>query len=191
MKKINKKIIAVCSVIFLIFIVIFGVFCSGSSIFSDAFKNQPETQSEILELQYKITKKDKVLKNLCNSLQMVSNGNQSNEHLEKLVSYSEMYLKNDDVFDCSLYGQYIMALSKLSEHEALKVESKNFLVKCSSEKDFQILYISLLAIKEEGSQKDKDYVKTFAKEIIDGSYLNANSEEKYKELESKYMNLAE
>ena len=41
------------------------------------------------------------------------------------------------------------------------------------------------------SSIDKVYVKTFAKEIIDGSYLNANSEEKYKELESKYMNLAE
>ncbi len=191
MKKTNKKIIAICSIIFLMFIAIFGVFCSGSTIFSDMFKNQPETQSKILEVQYKITKKDKVLERLCSSLQMVSNENQSDEHLEKLVLYSELYLKDDDVVDCSLYGQYLMALSKLSKHEKLRVESKNFLYKCVSEEDFNILYLSLYAIKEQGSQQDKDYVKIFSREILDGPYLNANSEEKYNELKKKYTNLAE
>lgn len=168
-----------------------GMFCSGSSVFSDMYKNQPETQSKILEVQYKITKKDKVLKSLCSSLQMVSNENQNNEHLEKFVLYSGIYLKdNDNVSYCSLYCQYLMALSKLSEYEKLKIESKNFLDKYTSESDFKILYVALYGIKEEGSQQDKDYVKNFATEILDGSYLNANSEE-YTELQAMYLELTE
>lgn len=191
MKKINKKMLIVCSIMFLIFIAILGLFCSGNSIFSDMFENQPESQSKILEVQYKITKKDSVLKNLCSSLQMVGNENESNEYFEKFVFYSEMYLKGNGNFDRNLYGQYLIALSKLSEHEKLEVESKNFLDKCVSEKDFQILYFSLSIIKEQGAQQDKDYVKNFAKEILDGSYLSANSEEEYNELKNKYINLAE
>ena len=122
---------------------------------------------------------------------MVSNENQNNEHLEKFVLYSEIYLKdNDDVSYCSLYCQYLMALSKLSEYDKLKIESKNFLDKYTSESDFKILYVALYGIKEEGSQQDKDYVKNFATEILDGPYLNANSEE-YTELQAMYLELTE
>ncbi len=191
MKKANKKLLAVCGVLLLIIAIICGIFCSGSSLFSDIFESRPEFQSKILEAQYKITKKDSVLKNLCGSLQMVGNENESDEYYEKLVLYSEIYLKNDDVFDSSLYGQYLIALSKLSEHEKLKVESKNFLNKCVSENDFKILYFSLSVIKEQGSQQDKDYVKEFAKEILYGPHLSAESEEEYIDLKSDYTSLAE
>ncbi len=190
MEKKSKIVFLLLTAVLIVLVGSFGVFYSGSTIVSDSFREKPQIQVKILEAQYSLTKKHKVLENLCSVLQTVG-GDESKEYYEKFVSYSEIYLSESDDFDRILYSQYIIALSRLSRTERVKEESRKFLNKCVSDDDFECLYHALFVIKQQGSQEEKDYVKSLAREILDGSYLKSDIEEKYNELKSKYMLLAE
>ena len=56
MKK-KTKIIIPLAIILAITLIAFGVFCLGSTLFSDIFEDNHEIQARILEVQYKINKK--------------------------------------------------------------------------------------------------------------------------------------
>lgn len=191
MKKEIKIILILLSAVLAVATVAIGIFCSGSTLFSDIFGKSPEMQVEILEAQYKITEKPKVLKNLCDALFFVGNEDESREHYEKVAYYCELYLKGSNAVDRSAYSQYLIALSRISETEKLKTEAENFLNKCNSDDDFQVLYHALFVIKQQGTSEEQTYVKQLAKKISDGSYLKSNSKMKYDELVNKYTLLAE
>lgn len=188
MKK-KTKIIIPLAIILAIILIAFGVFCSGSTLFSDIFGDNYEVKSQILEVQYKISKNDSVLKNLCNSLQMTVS-EENTEYLDEFINYSEIYLADKDDIDNGLYSQYLLALSKTDAFEKLQKESRNYLNKCKETKDFKFLYSALFMIKSQGNEQEQSFVKDFAKEILDDSYIKINSEEEFNELTTLYTELA-
>lgn len=180
MKK-KTKIIIPLAIILAIILIAFGVFCSGSTLFSDMFGDNYEVKSQILEAQYKISKKDSVLEQLCSSLQMTV-GEENTKYLDDFIYYSEIYLADKDDLDSGLYSQYLLALSQTDAFEKLQTESRNYLNKCKETIDFKLLYSALSAIKNQGNEQEQSFVKDFAKEVLDGSYIKANSEDEFNEL---------
>lgn len=187
MKK-KTKIIIPLAIILAITLIAFGVFCLGSTLFSDIFEDNHEIQARILEVQYKINKKTTVLGHLCSSLQMVVS-EENTKYLDEFIYYSEIYLANEDDLDNGLYSQYLLALSQTDSFEKLQKESRNYLNKCKETNDFKILYSSLFMIKDQGNEQEQSFVKDFAKEVLDGSYIKTNSEEEFNELTTLYTEL--
>ena len=44
-------------------------------------------------------------------------------------------------------------------------------------------------IKDQGNEQEQSFVKDFAKEVLDGSYIKTNSEEEFNELTTLYTEL--
>ena len=61
--------------------------------------------------------------------------------------------------------------------------------KCKGAKDLKFLYSALFMIKDQGNEQEQSFVKDFAKEILDHSYIKINSEEEFNELTTLYTEL--
>ncbi len=114
---------------------------------------------------------------------------ENTKYLDEFIYYSEIYLANEDDLDNGLYSQYLLALSQTDSFEKLQKESRNYLNKCKETNDFKILYSSLFMIKDQGNEQEQSFVKDFAKEVLDGSYIKTNSEEEFNELTTLYTEL--
>lgn len=190
-KKGAKIIIIAISALLVAAAVLLGIFLSGSSLFADALGNGSAAQVKVLETQYKITKKPSVLANLCDALAYSGNMDDSKEHYEKTAYYFELYLENGKDFSASDFAVYLTALSRLSATDKLKTEIENYMKSNHSGDDYKTLYVALFAVKQNGSEEEKEYIKEIAKEITDGSYLKSDSKTEYEELVNKYTILAE
>lgn len=190
MKK-RTKIIIVLSVVLAVVAALLGIFLSGNTLITDVLVKSPAEQIKILEVQYKITKKTIVLRNLCDALYSADEEENSYEYHEKRAHYFGLYLEGGNELDRSSFAMYIFSLSIISETEKIKTEIDNYLKKDLSDRDFDILYFTLLTLQRNGSPEEKEYAKEVANRILDGSYLKSNSKTEYEELVNKYKLLAE
>lgn len=181
MKK--KKIIGVLvAVVAAIAVICLVYLWSGNSFVAEKLSNNPKAQAAVIEAQYKLSKKEKLLPSLCFALSSIDPQERTKEQTEKMIAYSELLFQNPDEMESSVdthYAQYLSVLLDAQEIAKFQETCPKYYALCEDNNDLMVLAMLLQRAAQSEDADFAAWAKQYAADILADNPFFPDTEENY------------